>query len=139
MRHCQPAPLACGLPPSEPGLEPCHSGAREHCQGHDSSLQLQQHTIGLKQHRKSHQGLSLEPGALPFPTADRPMFPAPLLQPAPGGKLVMFGGSVQGEFRELQPPNRIVMGWRFSSWEEGCMSQVRWQAGGWAGQGQPEA
>ncbi|GAB4819096.1 hypothetical protein N2152v2_006142 [Parachlorella kessleri] len=45
-------------------------------------------------------------------------------QPSPGGKLVMFGGSVQGEFKELQPPNRVVMNWRFSSWEEGCTSQV---------------
>ena len=55
-----------------------------------------------------------------------------LLQPTPGGKLVMFGGSVQGEFKELQPPNRIVMNWRFNSWEEGCSSQVR---GYWGLQG----
>lgn len=55
---------------------------------------------------------------------------AHVLQPTPGGRLSMFGGSIQGEFRELQPPNRLVLGWRFSNWEESCMSQVRCCKGG---------
>ncbi|PSC70108.1 activator of 90 kDa heat shock ATPase-like protein 1 [Micractinium conductrix] len=44
--------------------------------------------------------------------------------PQPGGKLSMFGGSVQGVYRELSPNQRIVMDWRFSNWEEGAWSRV---------------
>ncbi|RMZ55348.1 hypothetical protein APUTEX25_003486 [Auxenochlorella protothecoides] len=41
-----------------------------------------------------------------------------------GGALSMFGGSVQGVFRELAAPSRIVMDWRFSNWAEGDTSCV---------------
>ncbi|KAL6779587.1 AHA1 [Auxenochlorella protothecoides x Auxenochlorella symbiontica] len=41
-----------------------------------------------------------------------------------GGALSMFGGSVQGVFRELTAPSRIVMDWRFSNWAEGDTSCV---------------
>lgn len=41
-----------------------------------------------------------------------------------GGSFSLFGGSVQGTFRELRPPNRVVMGWRFSNWADGDTSLV---------------
>jgi len=41
-----------------------------------------------------------------------------------GGKFSMFGGSIEGTFRELQAPNLIDMDWRFSSWPDGAISRV---------------
>lgn len=41
-----------------------------------------------------------------------------------GGELSMFGGSVEGVYRELEEPSRLIMDWRFSSWPEGCLSKV---------------
>lgn len=41
-----------------------------------------------------------------------------------GGAFSLFGGSVQGSFRELQPGSRIVMNWRFSNWADGDSSLV---------------
>jgi hypothetical protein len=70
------------------------------------------------------------PGALP----PSPPLPLPLAQPAPsprcrqtrrvGGKFSWFSGTVTGEYLELVPGSRIVMAWRFSTWEEGCTSKV---------------
>jgi len=31
---------------------------------------------------------------------------------------------LQGEFKELVPGKRLVMDWRFSSWQDGCLSKV---------------
>jgi activator of HSP90 ATPase len=36
----------------------------------------------------------------------------------------MFGGSIQGIFRELIPHSRIVMDWRFSNWTDDVYSRV---------------
>ncbi|KAK2079203.1 hypothetical protein QBZ16_002894 [Prototheca wickerhamii] len=41
-----------------------------------------------------------------------------------GGAFSLFGGSVQGSFRELRPGSRIVMDWRFSNWADGDSSLV---------------
>lgn len=46
------------------------------------------------------------------------------IDPTPGGKFSMFGGSIEGAFRELQPPSTIDMDWRFSSWPDGATSRV---------------
>jgi activator of HSP90 ATPase len=46
------------------------------------------------------------------------------VDPRPGGKLSMFGGSVEGAFRELDPPRRLELDWRFSSWPDGVLSIV---------------
>ncbi|KAL4435457.1 hypothetical protein ABPG77_006219 [Micractinium sp. CCAP 211/92] len=45
-------------------------------------------------------------------------------QPQPGGRFAMFGGSVQGTYRELEQDARLVLDWRFSNWEEGVFSRV---------------
>ena len=45
-------------------------------------------------------------------------------EPRPGGAFSMFNGTIQGVYRELEAPGRLVMDWRFSSWEEGRFSQV---------------
>ncbi|KAI7840914.1 hypothetical protein COHA_005346 [Chlorella ohadii] len=45
-------------------------------------------------------------------------------EPQPGGKFSLYGGSVQGVFREVVPNQRIVMDWRFSNWEDGAYSRV---------------
>ncbi|GLI64162.1 hypothetical protein VaNZ11_007347 [Volvox africanus] len=50
--------------------------------------------------------------------------PATVQPTAPGGAFSWYGGSITGEFIELSPPNRIVMRWRFNTWEEGCFSKV---------------
>ncbi|EFJ49368.1 hypothetical protein VOLCADRAFT_74185 [Volvox carteri f. nagariensis] len=48
-----------------------------------------------------------------------------IVQPtAPGGSFSWYGGSITGEFLELSAPHRIVMKWRFNTWEEGCYSKV---------------
>ncbi|PNG99262.1 Activator heat shock protein ATPase 1, partial [Tetrabaena socialis] len=46
-----------------------------------------------------------------------------IIQPVPGGTFSWYGGSISGEFVELAPPNRIVMRWRFNTWEEGVFSK----------------
>ncbi|GLC34612.1 hypothetical protein PLESTB_001242500 [Pleodorina starrii] len=43
---------------------------------------------------------------------------------APGGAFSWYGGSITGEFLELSAPHRIVMRWRFNTWEDGCFSKV---------------
>lgn len=45
-------------------------------------------------------------------------------QPQPGGRFSMYGGSVQGVFRELSQNTRLLLDWRFSNWEEGVYSRV---------------
>lgn len=42
----------------------------------------------------------------------------------PGGKISMFGGSVEGTFRSLEPHSKLEMDWRFNSWPEGAVSKV---------------
>ncbi|KAG7673402.1 hypothetical protein Ndes2526B_g03152 [Nannochloris sp. 'desiccata'] len=42
----------------------------------------------------------------------------------PGGSFSMFGGSIEGTFRELIPHSSIDMDWRFSSWPDGATSRV---------------
>ena len=42
----------------------------------------------------------------------------------PGGEF-MFGGTVTGAYREVEPPQRLVQDWRFSHWPKGVTSQVR--------------
>ena len=42
----------------------------------------------------------------------------------PGGSFSIFGGSIEGEFRDLHPPHTIDMNWRFSSWPDGALSHV---------------
>jgi activator of HSP90 ATPase len=41
-----------------------------------------------------------------------------------GGRISMFGGSIEGTFRKLEPYSLIEMDWRFSSWPDGAMSRV---------------
>jgi len=42
-----------------------------------------------------------------------------------GGKFKLFGGSVEGEIIEIDPPKKIVQKWRFSTWPEGLYSTVK--------------
>ena len=42
----------------------------------------------------------------------------------PGGAFSWFNGGVTGAFVELEPPRRLVLDWRFSSWPDGCSSRV---------------
>lgn len=42
----------------------------------------------------------------------------------PGGTFSMFGGSIEGTFRELKPYSSIDMDWRFNSWPDGATSRV---------------
>lgn len=41
-----------------------------------------------------------------------------------GGKFVLFGGNISGEFRELSPPNKIVQYWRYKQWPDQHYSEV---------------
>jgi len=41
-----------------------------------------------------------------------------------GGRISMFGGSIEGTFRKLEPFSEIEMDWRFSSWPDGAQSRV---------------
>eukprot|EP00201_Polytomella_parva_P016325 CAMPEP_0175055516 /NCGR_PEP_ID=MMETSP0052_2-20121109/10128_1 /TAXON_ID=51329 ORGANISM="Polytomella parva, Strain SAG 63-3" /NCGR_SAMPLE_ID=MMETSP0052_2 /ASSEMBLY_ACC=CAM_ASM_000194 /LENGTH=372 /DNA_ID=CAMNT_0016320379 /DNA_START=46 /DNA_END=1164 /DNA_ORIENTATION=+ len=41
-----------------------------------------------------------------------------------GGKFSWFSGNVVGEFLEVTVPSKIVMKWRFSSWEDDTFSNV---------------
>lgn len=45
-------------------------------------------------------------------------------QPNVGGTFSMFGGSVQGTYRELQPFSKLTLDWRFGNWPEDCTSKV---------------
>lgn len=45
-------------------------------------------------------------------------------QPNVGGSFSMFGGSVQGSYRELQPFTKLILDWRFGNWPDDCKSQV---------------
>ncbi|KAI3425185.1 hypothetical protein D9Q98_008954 [Chlorella vulgaris] len=45
-------------------------------------------------------------------------------EPRPGGRFMMFGGSVQGVFREVEPNRRLVLDWRFSNWEDDVFSRL---------------
>eukprot|EP00878_Enallax_costatus_P000854 GHUV01000980.1.p1 GENE.GHUV01000980.1~~GHUV01000980.1.p1 ORF type:complete len:343 (+),score=79.37 GHUV01000980.1:185-1213(+) len=47
-----------------------------------------------------------------------------VVQPQIGGNFSWFNGSISGSFEEMQPGEKLVMSWRFNSWEEGCMSKV---------------
>lgn len=46
------------------------------------------------------------------------------VEPRPGGSFSWFGGSVVGSFLELDPPRRLVMDWKFTSWADSCSSKV---------------
>lgn len=47
------------------------------------------------------------------------------VEPRVGGKFSIFGGSVDATFTQLEAPHRIALDWRFRSWPEAAMSQVR--------------
>ena len=47
----------------------------------------------------------------------------------PGGRWSWFGGSITGSFEEMEVNEKLVMTWRFSSWEEGVESKVRGEGG----------
>lgn len=42
-----------------------------------------------------------------------------------GGEFKMFGGSIEGVQRELQPGKLIVQDWRFTTWPDGLYSKAR--------------
>lgn len=42
-----------------------------------------------------------------------------------GGAFSMFGGSILGTQRELEPGRRIVQDWRFNTWPDGVHSKAR--------------
>ncbi|XP_041468585.1 activator of 90 kDa heat shock protein ATPase homolog 1-like [Lytechinus variegatus] len=44
-----------------------------------------------------------------------------------GGKFTMLDGNISGEFVSLEPHSKIVMKWRFKSWDEGHHSLVTLQ------------
>lgn len=41
-----------------------------------------------------------------------------LSEPAPGGKLQMYNGTIDAEYVSLEENKQIVMKWRFKDWEE---------------------
>lgn len=41
-----------------------------------------------------------------------------------GGKFVLFGGNITGEFRELVPGKKIVQYWRYKQWPDQHFSEV---------------
>ena len=43
-----------------------------------------------------------------------------------GGSFSMFGGSVQGVYRELVPFSKLKLDWRFGNWPDDATSQVRY-------------
>jgi activator of Hsp90 ATPase protein 1 len=45
--------------------------------------------------------------------------------PKPGGKFVLFGGNVSGEYTELEKPKRIVQKWRLDQWPAGHYSTLK--------------
>jgi len=48
-------------------------------------------------------------------------------QPNVGGSFSMFGGSVQGTYKELVPFSRLRLDWRFANWPDDATSKVRCQ------------
>lgn len=46
------------------------------------------------------------------------------IEPTEGGAISMFGGSIEGTFRKLEPYSRLEMDWRFSTWPDGAISKV---------------
>lgn len=48
-------------------------------------------------------------------------------QPDVGGSFSMFGGSVQGTYKELVPFSRLRLDWRFANWPDDATSKVRGQ------------
>ncbi len=48
-------------------------------------------------------------------------------QPNVGGSFSMFGGSVQGTYKELVPFSRLRLDWRFANWPDDATSKVRGQ------------
>lgn len=42
----------------------------------------------------------------------------------PGGRLAMFGGSIEATFQVTWPGQRLEMDWRFDSWADGVFSHV---------------
>ncbi len=61
-------------------------------------------------------------------------YPAPELDPHPGGALSLFGGQITGRNIELVADRRIVQAWRDADWAEGLYSLVRFDLAP-AGQG----
>ena len=47
--------------------------------------------------------------------------PPQVFEPNQGGRFKIFGGNVEGEFLELQRPDKIVMKWRLSGWPTGML------------------
>lgn len=45
-------------------------------------------------------------------------------QPNVGGTFSMFGGSVQGTYKELVPFSRLRLDWRFANWPDDATSKV---------------
>lgn len=43
----------------------------------------------------------------------------------PGGKFELFGGNVNGEYKELEEPKTIVQSWRLNQWPAGHFSTLR--------------
>lgn len=51
--------------------------------------------------------------------------PPQVFEPKKGGKFKIFGGNVEGEFLELQSPDKIVMKWRLGGWPIGIIKYLR--------------
>ena len=45
-------------------------------------------------------------------------------QPQLGGRLSMYGGSIEGTYVELVPEEQVVLDWRFKEWQAGVFSKV---------------
>lgn len=50
--------------------------------------------------------------------------PPQVFEPKEGGKFVLFGGNVEGEFVELEKPKKIVMKWRLGAWPAGTSQSM---------------
>ncbi|KAI5788884.1 activator of Hsp90 ATPase [Peziza echinospora] len=50
--------------------------------------------------------------------------PPRVYEPKVGGKFSLFGGNVEGEFKELEKNKKIVMDWRLSGWPAGHHSTL---------------
>lgn len=46
------------------------------------------------------------------------------MDPVKGGKFVLFGGNISGEFVELDPGKKIVQRWRYKRWPDSHNSTV---------------
>ena len=47
------------------------------------------------------------------------------VEPRPGGKFAIFGGSVEAIFTALEAPKQLALDWRFKSWPDGALSKAR--------------